>query len=308
MDFKDYYKTLGVSKDASQDEIKKAYRKLAIKHHPDKNPGNKSAEEKFKEINEANDILSDPQKRKKYDQLGSNWHQYEQTSGQGADFSQWARQSGSSQHQGYDFSEFGGDFSDFFNSFFSGNFNGDFGSGRSRQREQAPRQGEDYEAKIEVTLIEAFEGSKRLISINGQNISITIPPGVKDGQVLRVKGKGGPARRGGESGHLFLHVEIKPDPNYERRGDDLYIDLHVPLYTAVLGGEVKVPAMKGSVSMNIPKETQTGKVFRLKGLGMPVYQKKNSSGDLYVKILIEIPRNLNSLELELFKKLQDLRK
>ncbi len=308
MDFKDYYKTLGVARDASQPEIKKAYRKLAIKYHPDKNPGNKASEEKFKEVNEANDVVGDPEKRKKYDQLGSNWRQYEQTSGQGADFSQWARQSGSRPSQGSGYSEFGGDFSDFFNSFFSGNFSNDFSSGRSQQREQIPRKGEDYEAKIEVTLQEAYLGSKRLINVNGANINITIPSGVSNGQALRVKGKGGPARRGGESGHLYLHVEMNPDPDFERKENDLYSDLHVSLYKVVLGGEVKVRTMKGEVSMNIPKETQSGKVFRLKGLGMPVYLKKSTFGDLYVRVVIDVPKHLTAAEVELFKKLEELRK
>ncbi|MGE5423901.1 MAG: J domain-containing protein, partial [Syntrophothermus sp.] len=204
------------------------------------------------------------------------------------------------------FTDFG-DFSDFFNSFFSGNFTSDFGSGRGRRKESAPR-GEDYEAKIIISLHEAYTGAKRMITINGQSINITIPPGVRNGQVLRVKGKGGSSRRGGDPGHLFLSVEMQDDPRFTRENDDLHVEVDVPVYTAVLGGEIKVPTMKGFVSMKIPPETRRGKIFRLKGLGMPVYQKKNEFGDLYLKVSIDIPEKLSPLELELFRKLADMRK
>lgn len=305
MEFKDYYQVLGVSRDASQDEIKKAYRKLAVKYHPDKNSGNRQAEEKFKEVNEANDVLSDPEKRKKYDQLGSNWRQYEQSYGN-ADFSQWARQSGNQGFQGQGFSEFSGDFSDFFNSFFSGNFAGDFGSGRSRRRE-APR-GEDYEATLEISLQEAFEGTSRMISINGKNININVPRGVKSGQILRVRGKGGAPRRGGEAGNLLLNVQVADDPRFRRQGDDLYSEIEVPLYKAILGGDVTINTFRGTLSMKIPPETHRGKVFRMKGQGMPVYQKKDQFGDLYLTVVIDIPRNITPMETELFKKLSEMRR
>jgi len=311
MDFKDYYSLLGISKNATEDEIKKAYRKLAVKYHPDKNPGNKQAEEKFKEMGEAYEVLKDPDKRKKYDKLGSNWKQYEQTSGGGADFSQWARQGGGKNYsQTYSPEDFGGsDFSDFFNSFFSGEYSPDGGGGYGSQGRRSggrPVKGQDYEATLEVTLEESFQGSKRMITIGDEKISVTIPPGVYNGQVLRVKGKGAMGRRGGESGDLYMHVSMLPDPVFDIKDHDLYCDQHVGLYQAVLGGEIAVQAPKGSFTMKIPRETQNGKVLRMKGLGMPVYKKKNEFGDLYLKIIVDIPQNLSAREIELFKQLAAL--
>ncbi|MEI9480022.1 MAG: DnaJ C-terminal domain-containing protein, partial [Deltaproteobacteria bacterium] len=249
------------------------------------------------------------------DTLGANWKHYEQAGpGRGeADFSQWAREGGGRQYsRTYTSEDFGGtDFSDFFNAFFRGDYGNDpgniYGQGQTRGRQEVQRKGEDYEARLEIPLEEAFHGSKRILNVNGEKISIVIPPGVTNGQVLRVKGKGGKGRRGGESGHLYLHVEMLPDPRYDRQGDDLYTDLHVPLYKAILGGEVPVLTMKGTFTMKIPKETSNGKTLRMKGLGMPVYQKKNLSGDLYLRIIIDIPQNLNQEEISLFKKLSSLR-
>lgn len=309
MDFKDYYAILGVAKNATQEEIRKQYRKLAVKYHPDKNQGNRQAEEKFKDLGEAYEVLGDAEKRKKYDTLGSNWKQYEQTAGNGADFSQWARQRGGNRNYQTDAAGgFGGtDFSDFFNSFFGGGFGG-FGQGRRSSRQQeAPRKGQDYETTVEVTLEEAYHGARRLITLDRDKISVTIPAGVSNGQTLRVRGKGATGRQGGESGDLYLHMTIPPDSRFERRGDDLYMDLHVPLYKAVLGGEIQVPALKGGVTMKIPAETQNGKVLRMKGLGMPVYRKKGVNGDLYLKVKIELPVNLTKEELALFGQLARLR-
>jgi curved DNA-binding protein len=313
MDFKDYYSTLGVTKTASQDEIKKAYRKLAVKYHPDKNPGNKQSEEKFKSVSEAYEVLKNPEKRKKYDTLGSNWKQYEQGyGGGGADFSQWARQGGGKQYsRTYTSGDFGGtDFSDFFNSFFSG-YGQDpgemFGSQRRARAGGRPSKGQDYEANLEVTLDEAFHGSKRILTLNDEKISVSIPQGVYNGQVLRAIGKGAPGRRGGENGDLYMHVQMLPDAVYEIRENDLYCDLHVSLYQAVLGGEMAVHAPRGSFTMKIPTETQNGKVLRMKGLGMPLYRKKNEFGDLYLKIIIDIPLNLTAREIELFRQLALLR-
>ena len=313
MEFKDYYSLLGVSKTASADEIKKAYRKLAVKYHPDKNPGNKQAEEKFKAMGEAYEVLKDPEKRKKFDTLGSNWKQYEQTSGGGADFSQWARQGGGKDYsRTYSAEDFGGsDFSDFFNSFFADRFGQDPGGayanqGRGRSGGR-PVKGQDYEATLEVTLEESYQGSRRMITMNGEKISVTIPPGVYNGQVLRVKGKGSSGRKGGEPGDLYLHVSMLPDPTFEIKDNDLYGEQHVSLYQAVLGGEVSVQAPKGSFTMKIPRETQNGKVLRMKGLGMPVYRKKNEYGDLYLKIIVDIPQNLSAREIELFNQLASLR-
>lgn len=313
MEFKDYYTLLGISKTATADEIKKAYRKLAVKHHPDKNQGNKQAEEKFKAIGEAYEVLKDPVKRKKYDTLGSNWKQYEQNAGNGADFSQWAQQGqGRSRNRSSGSDDFGGsDFSDFFNSFFRGGYDQDPGNpfeqqGRGRSGGR-PLKGQDFEASMEVTLEESYQGSKRIVNIGDEKINMTIPPGVYNGQVLRVKGKGAAGRRGGEAGDLYIHVNILPDPLYEIKDNDLYCDTHVSLYKAVLGGEITVLAPKGSFTMKIPRETQNGKVLRMKGLGMPVYRKKNEFGDLYLRIIVDLPQNLSPREIELFSQLSALR-
>jgi curved DNA-binding protein len=306
MEYKDYYKILGVSKDASAAEIKKSFRKLAVKYHPDKNPGNKQAEEKFKELSEANEVLSDPEKRKKYDTLGQDWKQYESqgTHPGGFDFSQWARQrSGGSQPGGGYYSaneEFeGGGFSDFFEQIFGGGF-------RSRSSDDFPRasrKGRDYEGNLTISLKDAYLGSETLVHLDDEKIKIKIPAGVTDGQILRVKGKGGKGTRGAESGNLFLHVNVSKDPRYERKENDLYTEIKVPLYTAILGGQVEIDSLKGNYSVTIPPETQNGRVLRMKGLGMPVYRVKNKYGDLYLKILIEIPKHLTEEERELFRKL-----
>ena len=310
IEYKDYYKTLGVSKEASQDEIKKQYRKLAVKYHPDKNSGNRQSEDKFKDLGEAYEVLRDPEKRKKYDTLGSNWQHYAQAETGGpqgnADFSQWAQQGQGKQYsRNYSPDDFeGADFSDFFNSFFGGG-----GGERSSKRgyQETPLKGQDYEVRLTITMEEAFSGVQRMLAIGEEKINITIPPGVRDEQVLRVKGKGAKGRRGGDSGHIYLHVGVETDPRFDRKEDDLYTEIHVPLYTAVLGGNVTVTTMTGSAKIKIPPETQTGKTLRMKGLGMPVYLKKGESGSLYVKILVDIPQNLTKEENELFKKLSALR-
>ena len=308
MEFKDYYKILGVEKNASQDDIKKSYRKLAMKYHPDRNQGNKEAEEKFKEITEANEVLSDPDKRKKYDTLGSNWKQY-QTSGQGFDnfYSNYGGGRGGRQYNFTgDFGDLFGNvsgFSDFFESFFAGGRAHPGGSTKSRNRK-----GQNYEASLYIPLIEAYNGITKEISISGKKVRINIEAGTRDGKKLRLKGLGGEGLNGGESGDLYLTMKIEKDPYFELDGDNLYFDLYLDLYTAVLGGKQIVRTLNGkTVNVTIPAGTESGKILRLKNLGYPLSENIDSYGDLLVRIKIELPTNLSSEEKQLFNKLASLR-
>jgi curved DNA-binding protein len=307
MAYKDYYKVLGVSPTATAEEIKHAYRKLALKYHPDKNKADKSATEKFNDINDANQVLSDPEKRKKYDQFGADYKQYEQAGARPGGFD-WSRYAGSQGRQSHrarneDFSSmFGGDDDvDIFEMLFGQREGARRGRGRTIR-------GEDLEAETTMSLEESFNGSTRLIHLEGQTIRVTIPRGIGDGQVLRVPGKGVPGYNGGEDGDLFLTVKVAPHPDFLRKGNDLYRDLPVPLYTAVLGGKTMAKAMKDTVKVNVPPGTHNGATLRLKGLGMPVYGRRNENGDLFVKVIIQLPDNLTEQELDLFRKLAALRK
>jgi curved DNA-binding protein len=307
MNIKDYYKVLGVSRTATPEEIKKAYRTLALKYHPDKTKGDKSAEEKFKDLNEANEVLSDPEKRRKYDRFGDDWKHYQETGAQpgGFDWSKYASNSGGKARRmsREDFDET-----------FSGQGVGDlfellFGQrgGARRGRRSAAVKGEDLDAETTISLEEACNGSTRLIRLDAQTIKVAIKAGITDGQVLRIPGKGGPGYQGGPSGDLYLTIRIMPDPEFDRRGNDLHVDMPVPLYTAVLGGKAQVKTLKGTVKVDIPQGTPNGTVLRLRGLGMPVYGTKNESGNLFVKVLIQIPEHLSTEETELFRKLATLR-
>jgi curved DNA-binding protein len=310
MEYKDYYKILGVEKTATQDEIKKAYRKLAMKHHPDRNAGKKSSEEKFKEITEANEVLSDPDKRKKYDTLGSNWNQYQHTGGQGFDdfssrFGGGRRRPGSGSTYEYSgnindiFGNAGGGFSDFFESFFGGS-GGGF-SGQTQQQKTAI----DVEANMNVTLEDVFVGSEKQISVEGKKLKIKINPGTKDGQKLRLKGLGRSKTADGTKGDLYLNIHILQHPFYEIKETDLYYNLDVDLYTAVLGGKENIRTLDGkTISINIPEGTESEKILRLKGLGL---NNENIRGDLFVNIHVTIPKDLNKEEKELFKKLKQIK-
>jgi len=308
MTYKDYYKIMGVGKTATQDEIKKAYRKLANKYHPDKTKGDKAAEEKFKDINEANGILSDPAKRKKYDQFGEDWKHYEEAGQQPGGFD-WSKYTGGRGAQEHTMSQ--EEFSAMFDEEGLGNiFDTIFGQqgGRRGGRKSRASKGEDFEAETTLTLEEAYQGTERLLKIHDQTIKITMKPGIADGQVLRVAGKGGRGSNGGSNGDLYITIRIAPHTEFQRRGNDLYSDRPVDLYTAVLGGKARIKTIKNTVNVDIPKETPNGKVLRLLGLGMPVYGTKNEFGNMYVTIVIQLPDHLNEQEIELFRKLSALRK
>ncbi|AKD04625.1 J domain-containing protein [Pontibacter korlensis] len=307
MEYKDYYKILGVDKKASQADIKKAYRGLAKKYHPDKNKDNPGAEEKFKDISEAYEVLGDEEKRKQYDQLGANWRQFQQAGPGGQYYGQpGGGFTGSYQTTG-GFSDIfgssGGGFSDFFEQFFGGGAAGSFGGQR---RGSGAHKGQDYQAEMEITLQEAFSGTSRLINLDNQQLRITTKPGVADGQVLRIRGKGAASPAGGQAGDLFITVHIKPDPRYERQGDDLTTTLPVDMYTAILGGEAQVQTMSGLLKLKIPAGTQNGKTLRLRGKGMPKYGQPDHYGDLYVKIEVSLPTNLSTEERQLFERLRDM--
>jgi curved DNA-binding protein len=311
MEYKDYYKILGVSKTATQDEIKKVFRKMAKKYHPDKNPGDKSAEAKFKEMSEAYEVLSDPEKRKKYDQLGANYQAYKNSgggAGGGQDFwEQYSRQQGGGGRQQTYYGDYedafgGGAFSDFFQNIFGG------GSGRTQQRRSRAQQGQDYSAEYTLTLEEAYRGTSTLLTLDTQQLKVNIKAGVKDGQKLRLKGKGGPGVGGGPNGDIIITVHVRPHPVYERKGDDLYREQPVDLYAAVLGGKVNIDLLGGStLSMSIPAGTQNGKQLRLKGKGMPVYGKENEHGNLILTIRPHVPETLSEEERSLFEKLRGMR-
>lgn len=279
MEYKDYYKVLGVNKSATQDEIKKIYRKLAVKYHPDKNSGNKNAEEKFKTITEAYNVLSDPEKRRKYDKLGSNWQQYEH-SGFGDAFS------GNS------------DFSDFFNQFFGGGFSNNFNNRAVK--------GNDLKAQLEIELEEAYLGCSKIVKTRSGKLKINIKAGVENKQILRLKGKGEAGRNSGENGDIYITIVVKQHSIFERKQNDLHCTINVDIYTALLGGNVKIPTIKGEKIINLPEQTSNNKIFRLKSLGMPDYDSPQNFGNLYVKVNLQLPKEISEEERELFKKLRDL--
>jgi curved DNA-binding protein len=313
MEYKDYYKILGVDRNASEKEIKKAYRKLARKYHPDVNPGDDGAEERFKEINEAHEVLSDPEKRKKFDQLGASWRQWQRAGGDpgGFDWAQWYGQPGGARvHVEYaDLSDlFGGagGFSDFFSAIFGG-LGGRGGTTRGARAQPRAVHGQNYEQELEVTLEEAFSGTTRIFQKDERRLEVKIPAGVETGSRVRMKGEGAEGYGGGARGNLYLRVKVLPHRTFERKGDDLYCEVPADLYTAILGGQVRVPTLKGGVMLTIPPETQSGKTFRLKGQGMPHLKDSETKGDLYAKVRVKVPQNLSDKEKELFGQLAGMR-
>lgn len=298
MAFIDYYKILGVDKTASADAIKKAYRKLARKYHPDVNPGDKEAEKKFKEINEANEVLSNPDNRAKYDKYGENWkhgEEYEKAQ------QQYRQQSQS--YSGFSGGDFEGeDFSDFFQSMFGGQ-----GFGRNTRGSASGKfKGQDVYAELNLNLNDAATTHQQTFEINGKKVRITIPAGVYDGQQIKLRGHGNPGFNGGPNGDLYITFNIAPDSRFERIGDDLRTKVSIDLYTAILGGDVKVETLQGAVNLKVKPETQNGTTVRLKGKGFPVYKKEGQYGDLFVTYEVKLPTNLSAEQKEIFEKLKNL--
>ncbi len=298
MDYKDYYKILGVSRSAGADDIRRAYRKLALKHHPDKNPGDKQAEERFKDINEAYEVLGDASKRARYDQLGASYRSYQRTGAGpgGFDWSQWMSGApGGVRVEMGDLGDLlGGGFSDFFNAIFGGMAGGPAQAGRRAR-------GRDVEQAVCISLKEAYEGTTRTVRADGRRFEVKIPAGAQTGTKVRIPARGEASR--GTAGDLYLVVEVEPDARFERQGDDLYAETPVDLYTAVLGGEARVATPGGAVVLTIPAGSQPGQLFRLSGRGMPRLRESDRSGDLYARLKVEIPRNLSKRERELFEEL-----
>ncbi len=292
MDFIDYYKTLGVSKTATTEEIKKAYKKLARKHHPDLNPNDANAKANFQKINEANSVLSDPEKRKKYDQYGKDW--------QHADEFEKAKRSQSSNPRGGASgfrAQTGSDYSDFFESMFGGATGG---GGR-----QVKFRGQDFHAELQLQLLDAYKTHKQTLSVNGKNIRITIPAGIENGQTIKIANYGSPGINGGPNGDLYITFAIAEHAGFKRVENNLYTTVDLNLYTAVLGGEITIDTLDGKVKLKVQPETQNGTQVKLKGKGFPVYKKDGSFGDLFVTYNIQIPTNLSDQQKELFKQLSN---
>lgn len=300
MAFIDYYSVLGIDKNATEADIKKAYRKQARKYHPDVNPDDKEAELKFKEVNEANEVLSDPEKRKKYDKYGKDWKHADQFEQAGA-----GRQQRSQGNPGAGFGgqNFGGaDYSDFFESMFGGSGGGFRQGGRS-----AKFKGQDFNASLELDIHDAYKTHKKVLTVNGENIRLTIAAGIEDGQTIKIKGKGAPGINGGPNGDLYIKFVIKNTTNFQREGNNLYSSVNLDLYTAILGGEIVADTFDGKVKLKVAPETQNGTKVRLKGKGFPVYKKEGEFGDLILTYSIKNPTNLTSEEKKLFEELQKLR-
>ncbi len=311
MEYKDYYKILGVDRKASQEEIRKAYRKLAMSYHPDHNQGNKQAEEKFKEINEANQVLSNPEQRARYDQLGESYSSWQQR-GQPGNFNweDWFVRTGqqggtATQVDMRDFEDlFGGGFSDFFTSIFGGGMAG--ASRGQRTRRTTVRKPEPVEHPVQITFNEAFKGTERIIQIDGRRLNVKIPAGAAKGTKVRVANQG-PANAAGQQSDLYLVIDVQPNSQFERKGDDLYTDVTVDLYTAVLGGQVNVPTPAGSVVLTIPAGTQPGQAFRLSGRGMPNLRNPSSYGNLFARVKVTLPKQLTDEQRKLFEQLKVLK-
>ena len=292
MTFIDYYKVLRIEKKATASDIKSAYRKLARKFHPDLNPNDADAKRNFQQINEANEVLSDPEKRKKYDKYGKDWQHAEQFE----NAKQSQEQSSGFRGRNYSRAQSGGDFSDFFESMFGGSSN----AGRSRQ---VKFRGEDYNAQLQLNLTDAYKTHKQTLTVNGRNIRITISAGIENGQTIKISGHGGPGINGGPDGDLYITFSIASHPGIKRLGNDLYVHVDIELYTAVLGGEITIDTLSGKVKLKVKPETQNGSKVKLKGKGFPVYKNDGQFGDLYITYAVKIPTNLTERQKDLFTEL-----
>ena len=298
MAFIDYYKILGVKKNASEKDIKKAYRKLARKYHPDVNPNDESAKRRFQEVNEANEVLSHTENRKKYDKYGKDWkhgEEYEKARKQQQQYSSSRQQ----QYSGFG-GQKGGDFSDFFESMFGG-------AQQQQSRSQIKYRGQDFNASLQLNLNDIYASHKQTLTVNGKNIRLTIPAGVENKQTIKIRGHGGKGINGGPNGDLYITFNIKNNTNFKRDGSNLHTIVELDLYTAILGGDITISTFKGKVKLHIKPETQNGSKVKLKGKGFPVYKKEGVFGDLFITYHVKIPTNLNLKEKELFKELSKLK-
>ncbi|PWL37631.1 molecular chaperone DnaJ [Flagellimonas aquimarina] len=292
MDFIDYYKVLGIQKNASAADVKKAYRKLARKYHPDLNPNDPQTEKKFKQINEANEVLSDPVKRKKYDQYGKDWQHAEEF--EKARKSARRGQQGRQTYSG----DATGDFSDFFEAMFGG-------SGFSGQRRKVKFRGQDYNAELQLNLMDVYTTQKQTLTVNNKKIRITIPAGIDDGQTIKIKGHGGPGIEGGPPGDLFITFSIINNTTFKREGPNLFKTIKIPLTTAILGGDIYVNALSGKVKLMVKSGTKNGTKVKLKGKGFPKYKKEEEFGDLILTYEVDVPTNLTSDQKRLFEELKE---
>jgi curved DNA-binding protein len=296
MEFIDYYKILELDRKATSAEVKKAYRRLARKYHPDLNPNDKNAKLKFQQINEANEVLSDQEKRKKYDQYGSEWKH-------AGEYQQAAQNQERAQRQGRGQAGTGNfgdeDFSDFFESMFGGNK-------RGNRSTQGKFRGQDFNAELNMNIHEAFQTHKRTLTVNEKNIRLTIPAGIEDGQTIKIAGHGGQGINGGPNGDLYITFSIENDTPFRRDGHNLYKNEPIDIYTAILGGEYTIETFNGLVKLNVKPETRNGTTVKLKGKGFPVYKKEGESGDLFITWQIETPVNLTEKEKALYRELQNI--
>lgn len=299
MNFIDYYKILGIDKKSTASDIKKAFRKQARKYHPDLNPNDAAANKSFQQINEANEVLSDPEKRNKYDKYGKDW--------QHADQFENARQSQDRQSaqggQGYSQAHSGSDFSDFFESMFGGSASGGSANAGTDRGRQVKYRGEDYKAQLQLNLTDAYITHQQTLSVNGKNIRITIPAGIENGQAIKIAGHGGQGINGGPNGDLYITISIASHPGIKRLGDNLYTHVDLDLYIAVLGGQITVETLSGKVKLKVKAETQNGSKIKLKGKGFPVYKKEGQFGDLFITYTVKIPTDLTDKQKRLFSEL-----